>query len=54
LFEPEFRTDGLTLPGRWKAAGELHLSQMLSKQRWLTLGWEKPVATGPQTAQVDR
>jgi hypothetical protein len=54
VFEPEFRTDGLTLPGRWKSAGKLHLNQMVSDARWLTLGWEKPLATGPQTAQVVR
>ncbi len=54
LFEPEFQTDGLTLPGRWKAAGKLHLQQMLSGERWLTLGWIKPVAAETQTAQVDR
>ncbi len=52
LFEPEFQTDGLTLPGRWKVAGKLQLTQMLSKERWLTLGWLKPTVTGPQTAQV--
>jgi hypothetical protein len=54
LFEPEFRTDGLTLPGRWKSAGKLHLNAMVSNARWLTLGWQKTAATGPQTAKAIR
>jgi hypothetical protein len=39
LFEPEFNTTGIKMPGRWQNAGMLHLEHLKSNQGWVALDW---------------
>jgi hypothetical protein len=39
IFEPEIKSEGLILPGRWKDVGRLDPKQMVSKQGWLAMAW---------------
>lgn len=41
LFEPEFKTEGVTLPGNLEKAGTLHVSQIDSEGGWLSIGWNR-------------
>ena len=42
LFEPEFKSDGLKLGGRWERLGPLPLADMICDNGWLVLGWNLP------------
>ena len=55
LFQKEIATEGLTLPGRWKAAGTLKLAALASQGGWLSLSWRmvsgsSAPAAGSETA----
>ncbi len=47
LFAPEFRTTGITLPGRWQQAGPLHLEQVVAQKGWLSLAWRLAIPPQP-------
>jgi hypothetical protein len=42
LFEPEYKSDGLKLGGRWERWGPLPLVDMICDDGWLVVGWEVP------------
>lgn len=42
LFQDEFESDGVALPGRWRMAGKMRLDQLLCDGGWLVLGWHQP------------
>jgi hypothetical protein len=42
LFEPELRSEGLVLPGKWKKLGTLPLAAMTGENGWLTAAWRLP------------
>ena len=39
MFEPEIKSQGLTLSGRWEAAGPMALKQLNSGAGWLVMAW---------------
>ena len=39
MFEPELKTETLTLSGNWEKAGPLDLKQMKADGGWLVLSW---------------
>jgi len=39
MFEPEIKSEGLVLPGKWRDAGRLDLKQLQSGGGWLVLAW---------------
>ncbi len=39
LFEPEMKSDGLVLPGKWREAGRLDLKHFSSDVGWLAMAW---------------
>lgn len=39
MFEPEIKSDGLVLPGKWREAGRLDLKQLQSSGGWLVAAW---------------
>ena len=51
LFQPEFETTGIKLPGRWADFGTLHLQLMMADGGWLQLAWTQAGDT-PAVAQV--
>ena len=54
LFKPEFNTEGIQLPGRWKDAGILKLAHISPQSGWLSVGWilEPKHDPAPKTASV--
>jgi hypothetical protein len=42
LFQDEFQSDGVALPGRWRMAGKMRLDQLRCDGGWLVLGWHQP------------
>lgn len=42
LFQDEFQSDGVALPGRWRMAGKMRLDQLVCDGGWLVLGWHQP------------
>jgi hypothetical protein len=44
LFEPEFKSEGLKLGGRWERVGPLPLADLICDNGWLVLGWNLPTA----------
>jgi hypothetical protein len=42
LFEPEIKSDGLALSGKWEKVGKLPLKQLHADGGWLVLGWALP------------
>ncbi len=42
LFQEEFESDGVALPGRWRMAGKMRLDQLVCDGGWLVLGWHQP------------
>ncbi len=39
IFEAEFDTKGVKLPGRWEQSGSLKLAELASQEGWLKLSW---------------
>ncbi len=52
LFEPEIKSEGLVLPGRWREAGRLDLKQMQSTGGWLVLAWIESGVPAPPEDKV--
>jgi hypothetical protein len=51
LFEPEIKSEGLVLPGRWRDAGRLDIKQLQAGGGWLVMAWiESGVPASPETA----
>jgi len=50
LFAAEFKTEGITLPGRWQQGGKLHLDQLNATHGWLTIAWLAPRVDRATTA----
>jgi hypothetical protein len=55
IFEPEIKSEGLILPGRWRAAGRLDPKQLQSSGGWLVVAWiESGVPAPPEDKVVQQ
>lgn len=57
LFDPEIKSKGLVLPGRWREAGRLDPKQLQSNGGWLVVAWiesGEPAPAEDKVAHVDR
>jgi hypothetical protein len=57
LFQAEFESDGVALPGRWQMAGKMRLDQLLCANGWLVFGWHQPTlearAASPPAREIE-
>lgn len=51
MFEPEIKSDGLVLPGKWREAGRLDLKQLQSGGGWLVAAWLESGEPAPPEAK---
>jgi hypothetical protein len=54
IFEPEIKSEGLVLPGRWREAGRLDLKQLQTASGWLVLAWVESGVPAPADKKPDR
>lgn len=59
IFKPDYKSDGLELPGRWSKLGKLPWGELKTDGTWLVAGWKMPPpgttpAAKPATTPTDR
>src|SRR5262249_17482861 len=54
MFEPEIKSEGLVLPGRWRDAGRLDLKQLQTSGGWIALAWIESGVPAPPEAKKDK
>jgi hypothetical protein len=54
IFEPEIKSEGLVLPGKWRDAGRLDLKQLVANGGWVALAWIESGEPAPPEDREDK